>query len=258
MLEQQQSQLVAGLQETYRRLVTAQAWPGAPLAEHSGNPLTHDILARLDLLEPKQDGSGEMETFEEDCKELQKRLTSDGAPLVGRRGSFSSDSDHDHVHRHARNSSHSSMHATPGPIHTQPVLEENWTGFQSSPSPIQSPPPSLAISRPAIKPSPLSHEPVISQDDFLIPSWQDNDAFTQGLMRSNFALQAPVVQDNLSAMMGTYSQSMDSLLDIDNSPMAYNNQSFNVQTPGFGMYTPQDWMNEPMDVDFSKFVQVST
>mgnify|MGYP001186182659 CR=1 FL=1 len=74
MLEQQQAQLVAGLQETYRRLVDANVWPGKPLSEASGQPLTHDILARLDLLEPKNDGSGEHEHFEEDCQKLQQRL----------------------------------------------------------------------------------------------------------------------------------------------------------------------------------------
>ena len=61
MLEQQQSQLVAGLQATYKRLQKAQVWNGPNLAEANGYPLTHDILAALDLLEVKNDGSGEVE-----------------------------------------------------------------------------------------------------------------------------------------------------------------------------------------------------
>merc|ERR1712029_1246389 len=51
MLEQQQSQLVAGLRELYSKLRDGQPWPGAPLREaHGGHPLTHDILERLELL----------------------------------------------------------------------------------------------------------------------------------------------------------------------------------------------------------------
>jgi hypothetical protein len=264
MLEQQQSQLVAGLQETYRRLVAAQLWPGAPLVEHNGNPLTHDILAGLDLLEPKHDGSVEMEMFEEDCQKLQQRLVSDGAPLVGRRGSFSSESDHEpghghgHDQRHARTSSHTSLNGTPVASHSQALFEEGWN-FQSSPSPITlSPPPKMTRAQQAIKPSPLSSEPV-SHDDYSLSTWQNvisNGGFPEEMIRSQFALQAPAVQDNLQAMMDNYSQALDSAIDSDSGPMVFNQQ---YATSAFGMYNAQDWMmNDSTDVDFSKFVQVST
>ena len=98
MLEQQQAQLVAGLQEMYRRLQNGERWPGALLADGpNGHPLTHDILARLDLLHPREDGNHQYEGFEEDCSRLQRRLLDAGAPFIKRRGSVSSESEeHEH------------------------------------------------------------------------------------------------------------------------------------------------------------------
>jgi hypothetical protein len=55
ILEKQHNQLVRGLQEMYQRLREASLWKGEPLDESSGRPLTHDILAALNFLEPKED-----------------------------------------------------------------------------------------------------------------------------------------------------------------------------------------------------------
>ena len=55
MLEKQHNQLVGGLQEMYQRLRKASLWEGEPLDESSGRPLTHDILAALNFLEPNED-----------------------------------------------------------------------------------------------------------------------------------------------------------------------------------------------------------
>jgi hypothetical protein len=52
MLEKQHIQVVCGLQEMYQRLRRASFWEGEPLDESSGLPLTHDIWAALNLLEP--------------------------------------------------------------------------------------------------------------------------------------------------------------------------------------------------------------
>lgn len=264
MLEQQQSQLVAGLQETYRRLFGAQLWPGARLAEHNGKPLTHDILAGLNLLEMKQDGSGEMEMFEEDCQKLQQRLVLDGAPYVGRRGSFSSESDHDSTFHqsHARTSSHSSLHGTPISSHAQPVFNENWN-FQSSPSPITlSPPPKMRLAQQGLKPSPLSHSSgPTSDDNYIMPSWRNstgNINMASNYVHPQFTFQAPAVQDNLQTIMENYSQSVELAMDSDMAPLDFSQQFANGAT-AFGTFNPQDWMiNESMEVDFSKFVQVST
>jgi hypothetical protein len=57
MLEKQHNQLVSGLQEMYQRLRKVSLWEGEPLDESSGRPLTHDILAALNLLETEEDGS---------------------------------------------------------------------------------------------------------------------------------------------------------------------------------------------------------
>ena len=52
MLEQQQAWLVHGLRELYRRITTAEAWPGDLLKpESNGFPLTHDLLTRLGALD---------------------------------------------------------------------------------------------------------------------------------------------------------------------------------------------------------------
>lgn len=262
MLEQQQAQLVAGLQETYRRLVEANVWPGKPLSEASGQPLTHDILARLDLLEPKNDGSGEHEPFEEDCQKLQQRLISEGASLIARRSSISSDSDHGLPHKHARTSSHSSVHSTPNPVHSAPVFDEKFTFHQSaSPSPVsQSPVPKFSQLRSPIKPSPL-HNEAINNDDYLMPSWPEQIAMrgfsAADIMRSHMAVQAPVLQDGFQAAFA-YGNPFEPQADFDNLASFGSPSTFTTPAQGFGAFNAQDWMNEPMDVDFSKFVQVST
>lgn len=261
MLEQQQAQLVAGLQETYRRLLDANAWPGSPLSETTGNPLTHDILATLDLLEPKNDGSGEHEQFEEDCQKLQQRLISEGASLIARRSSISSESDHGHSRKHARTSSHSSVHGTPVSTHAAPLFDEKFTFHQSaSPSPVaQSPVPKMSQLRLPVKPSPL-HNEAISNDDFLMPSWQEQFSMrgltAADLMRSQVAMQAPTLQDGFQAAIA-YGNAFEPSLEYDNM-MTFANPTFAPSAQGFASYNTQDWMNEPMDVDFSKFVQVST
>lgn len=255
MLEQQQSQLVAGLQETYRRLVAGQVWPGAPLSETNGNPLTHDILARLDLLETKQDGSGEFEPFEEDCQKLQQKLLSEGASFVARRGSFGSDSDHSHSH--ARTSSRSSLHGTPVQAPSQPLFDENFSFHSESPPPVtQSPAPKLVQMRSPIKPSPL-HNEAANSNDYLLPSWSDLGLHNGNTMQPQFALQTSTAQDQWQSALENYPFALDSAMDFDDQMMMGNPQ-YPTSMQSSSMYNLQDWTNEPMEVDFSKFVQVST
>ena len=52
-LEMQQFKLAAGLQTMCFMLLAAKAWPGTQLPEHKGNPLVHDVLDGLGLLEHK-------------------------------------------------------------------------------------------------------------------------------------------------------------------------------------------------------------
>ena len=92
MLEQQQSQLVTGLQELYRRSQSGQGWVGDPLKEgDQGNPLTHDILERLGSL--KQDGRTSNESFEEDLDQMQRSLIANGAGFMQREASSDGGSD---------------------------------------------------------------------------------------------------------------------------------------------------------------------
>jgi hypothetical protein len=98
MLEQHQTQLVAGLRELYSRLQKRESWPGQPLRESSGGyPLTHDILERLDLLHASSHNLSNYEGFEEDCDRMQQKLLEQGAPFTRRRGSVSSDSEQSHA-----------------------------------------------------------------------------------------------------------------------------------------------------------------
>ena len=73
MLEQQQNQLISGLQELYALVISSASWKGAPLKESvNGHPLTHDILERLGVL--KVDLNVGTEAFEEDLDVLRQRL----------------------------------------------------------------------------------------------------------------------------------------------------------------------------------------
>ncbi|KAI9781034.1 MAG: hypothetical protein M1816_002599 [Peltula sp. TS41687] len=92
MLEQQQGQLVVGLQELYSRMQKGEGWPGVPLSKDAvtGQPLTHDILERVGALKPEREGGPQR--FEEDFNALQQQLYDKGAPPVLRHRSISSSS----------------------------------------------------------------------------------------------------------------------------------------------------------------------
>lgn len=78
MLEQQQQQLVTGLQELYELVINNQGWKGAPLQESTnGHPLTHDILERLGAL--KIDPNVEHERFEENLDILRQKMVVESA-----------------------------------------------------------------------------------------------------------------------------------------------------------------------------------
>lgn len=70
MLEQQQTWLVHGLQELYRRTFEGEGWPGDRLKpEPNGHPLTHDLLTRLGALDHTKG-----EHFEENHEVMQQEL----------------------------------------------------------------------------------------------------------------------------------------------------------------------------------------
>lgn len=74
MLEQQQTWLVHGLQELYRRTLEGEGWPGDRLKpEPNGHPLTHDLLTRLGALDHTKG-----EHFEENPEAMQQELWRNG------------------------------------------------------------------------------------------------------------------------------------------------------------------------------------
>lgn len=197
MLEQQQAQLVSGLRELYRRLNAGEGWPGAPLAEQQGgHPLTHDILERLDLLQPKE-GSSQYEPFEEDFTRMEKRLRDEeeaqAGPALKRRGSIGSESDHAHA---SSPSSHGSP-PTPPKMHWEPA-------FNRAPS-------TLGVSTPpAPMNQPLAHHGLPLNDPSMKaqPSYWDtrptgHPQSAAELMRSPYAMETPLMDDMMTGNLTT-------------------------------------------------------
>jgi hypothetical protein len=256
MLEQQQGQLVAGLQELYRRSLAGQPWSGPPLSEATGQPLTHDILSVLGVLEKTNDGSDQYEVFEEDFEKLQKRLVQNGAGYVRRRDSFSSDSDHSQ-HGIAKASPKGTPPATKAPIF------DNFT-LTPSPSPLaQSPVPRHRQSYPPAQQSPLHRNPPISNNDpqLFDPEWS-MAAFSEpeALLRSRYAMQTPQLQDldNISDVIGNQRWNEPQLPYSPNP----NFISYPQQSGSFfpGMQTMSDFSTglDSMDVDFQNFISVGS
>lgn len=260
MLEQQQSQLVQGLQEMYHRMLAANMWDGPTLSEATGHPLTHDILAAMGLLEKKHD-SDETIAFEDDVEKLQARLIADGAVMTKRRGSVSSESDSQSIHR-----AHSSSHSTP--VLSKPTLFKENFSFNSSRAPTSSPtsrspaPKKRKTYPPAVQ-SPLHQNPPMTNNDPQLyqAEWTlggQTFADPESIMKTSFALgKAPYLQQQ---QQPAYDFSQDALIDspmtseFDFSDLGYSHLGGNgfgggpMQDFGYGAYDPM------MDVDFKSFI----
>ncbi|KAL4919102.1 hypothetical protein BDW62DRAFT_210046 [Aspergillus aurantiobrunneus] len=89
MLEQQQTWLVNGLQELYRRLLGGEGWQGEPLkCEPNGHPLTHDLLTQLGALDKRKH-----ERFEENAEAMQQELWKQNAGHMQRQESSDTSSE---------------------------------------------------------------------------------------------------------------------------------------------------------------------
>ncbi|KAF2220010.1 hypothetical protein BDZ85DRAFT_37912 [Elsinoe ampelina] len=253
MLEQQQSQLVAGLQETYRRLLAANLWPGSALDEREGHPLTHDILSALGIIHHKSDGSLDM--FEEDPEKLQQRLVAHGAPYMHRRGSVSSDSDHSTTHSHKRPRS---MIDSPISSPAQSSFRKSFDHDRSTASPVSAHHAQLPNkSRHPHRPSPLHTEsPVIEnlpnmEEDALMSawSWQDMPSDTLPSQEPQFTFPPNQNFNMLDTWPGMGAQGFD--------------PTFMAQYPA-GLPTNFDFTNlqqiqkEPMDLDLSRYMPVAS
>lgn len=255
MLEQQQSQLVAGLQEMYKRLWTAQAWTGPSLPEVNGHPLTHDILAALDLLETKHDGSGEIEVFEEDCRKLQSRLVADGASFVHRRGSFSSESEHSQHEpsRPTMTTTTTVINNAPS-ISRPPTFRESFTFGSATPSPRASSP--VQRQRPAFPvpqqsqvqvSSPLCNDPQLFQAEWAIPD-----------RSTNFPMQPAFPHAEEAFAYEQCDTPMWNQTSFDAGPMGYPQQL--PSTYGNRMQNGMMEYQYPDagDIDFNKFISILT
>lgn len=240
MLEQQQSQLVSGLQEMYRRLQSADAWDGKMLHESNGHPLTHDILAALNLLETKQDGATEM--FEDDVQKIQSRLLAEGHGFAQRRGSVSSESEH---------SQRAQSVNTATPILSRPSMFRDSFAFDSNASSplVQSPVPQQVQhlqQRPKLSQSPLEQQ--FSNDPQLYaPEW------------AQVLSEAVANQNKLN-----YHQTTE---ELDVNGQWTPGLDFNMLGNVHAFQSQQQYANlqnlndisalDSMDVDFSKFVNPS-
>ena len=256
MLEQQQGQLVSGLQEMYHRMRKGEAWTGRQLHESNGQPLTHDILADLGLLEAKSDGSGEFETFEDDFDKIQSRLVAGGAEYVHRRSSFSSDSDRSQL-AHSK-----SKYGTP-PTGKPPVFDKNFT-FSASPSPAQSPVPRQRKSHPPVQQSLLHRAPPKTNDPQLYQANWTGSSFAEpeDIMRSNFALKPPQLNQSLDQIHDMFSNGQwDDAIAPYELNMGIN--PYQEQLPSFmGQYTNgpdyASMTGMDLDPDYKQFIQVAT
>lgn len=264
MLEQQQAQLVTGLQEMYKRLRTTEVWEGEALSETNGAPLTHDILAALGLLEQKHDGSGELETFEDDCESLQSRLIAQGAGLTQRRGSFSSESEHSQ-HGHARSISRS----TPSMSKPQTFKQEGLY-HSAPPSPPQGSPAPIPAPRqqrqsfPAAQPSPLQqNSPLSNTPQFYQDDWYSATSRPELTMRCGYAMQTPELEHNFGHMQDM----TGGFASWDTTPGQFDLNMAELSAPAYPHGLPNPWANvpkqyamdiDPMDADFAQFIQVVT
>lgn len=231
MLEQQQTQLVAGLRQLYSRLQKGESWPGQPLREASGgHPLTHDILERLDLLHPSSDSSN-YEGFEEDCNRMQQKLLERGAPFTRRRGSVSSDSEHGHA------SSSSSYNGTPT---TSSFAFDNPFARNNAPP---TPPMNSPFPRQSQIVPPVKKESPMASSTFMNTGALDPSALSRtAWMNDSIMMDEPV----------DFSKPMYGFDNFNN----YDQQSMMVDTIAINPNDPMmpDW-NSPSDLDFSNFIQ---
>ena len=263
MLEQQQSQLVAGLQESYRRLQAAQLWPGGPLQESDGHALTHDILARLDILQPRSDG--EIDVFEEAPERLQQRLLAHGhgSHQTHRAGSVSSDSDSSHARGHSRSKSYTPASATVNPQKSQFRQSFAFDAATSSPlnqSPVSRP---MKLHLPS-KPTHLHMQAPVHdnlqamEQEAIFTDWSGLgfDGNAPELVGPGPEFTMPMQTMQGGGMQGGFGdwQGFDSNMHYDAGLMS----NYAIQPPNLNMAANLAEWSEPMEVDFSKFIQVAT
>lgn len=259
MLEQQQNHLVSGLQEMYYRLQKASAWEGATLEETNGHPLVHDMLAALNLLERKQNGSGEPEIFEEDLQKLRSRMLADGADYVNRRGSFSSSTNRIPQDQTPPGSYHNTPTRLTPPLNKDRVCNVSSATLSSlgQISVSQTEQPHYQLSWPPAKHSPPQVLTYSDDPCLYAPQWPQALAELSNplyLIRSEFDMQAPKLDVNMDfELQGDQSPAhFDGILDQSTT---YPRQgSANHFAPGLEGMSGLSYM-DGINMDFSTFMQ---
>ncbi|TKA73158.1 hypothetical protein B0A49_07339 [Cryomyces minteri] len=231
VLEQQQIQLVTCIQLMYQRMHSGEGWPGPPLEEVDGHPLTHDILARFELLNPKRDGSADVEEFEEDCHRMQPQLLANGQCFIQRQGSSSSDSEHGH--RRQQSSGRISPHSK------SQFFRDSFSLNAAPPTP------------PVQSPFPQQAAPQVINKSYLLQGVPPLQIDPAQIMKSTFAIQTPQYDDG----MGFYAAQFDSPVTYEPLSMQFN--QFMPQGPGQNPpVSMADWTGELMgDEDFNNYLQ---
>jgi hypothetical protein len=231
MLEQQQSQLVAGIREMYKKLLHGDNWSGSPLHDsQDGFPLTHDILERLDVLHMTGDNPVKSESFEDDLPRMRERLLEGGAEHIRHRhDSVSSGSEPGLAHSE-------SPHGTPNSQSLN--YSEPTSRKRSSPS---TPPIShTMISRPTTKKRHYSSEiqqaELQSMQQWGGDSWDNTQVTDLNSYQSDFNL----FNSYDTPMMGTF------------DPLDVNPLTAPVLTT-MSQVTMGSW--PPQDPDFANFIQ---
>ncbi|RDI84176.1 hypothetical protein Vi05172_g6071 [Venturia inaequalis] len=227
MLEQQQSQLVAGLRELYRRLQEGENWPGKPLKKNAvgGHPLTHDILERLDLLHSKSDAPIKHEGFEDDLSVLEQRcFATNGTPLTQRKTSISEESEP------GLTSDHSS-HGIPSPARTMSFADA-WSRKELP-------------NTPPMQNSPYLRSSQISPRTKYEPAPYHMNAIPTIVQKRGFDQMQLLQTDNWQT------PSYDQPMDLDNFATQYSQANFDSllynQYPSHGHGQGQDLMWDEMN-----------
>jgi hypothetical protein len=223
MLEQQQVQLVAGLQDLYRRIQNGQGWDGAPLKESSrGTPLTHDILERLGALKSCGHNSAS-EPFEEDLNNLHRRLLANGAEFMR---PASSDSDSDSGHSPAFDQ-----------ITQKPPFTDPFANRKLPPTPPSQP----------LFPQNLTSAPPSKIDKYppQLPKAVDNNL----LQRQTSSSSAMAIDENMD-LLNPYELSID--MNVMSNPFEAPQMPVGTIAPYLSM---RDWKH---DVDFQNYFTAVT
>lgn len=188
MLESQQTQLVAGLQELYRRLQNGEGWVGSPLKESTrGTPLTHDILERLGAL--KVDNKAGIDHFEDNYEALQNILFANGAGAMQHEQSFDTNSEAEH-----------SPTFEMGGRQRMPSYPNSFTGFQFPPTPPVGSPHPYTIKTS----SPLKAEMSISTSGIVNPDQWHIDPTDYSEMDYNMTYDSPINDTQMQTLAFTH------------------------------------------------------